>query len=337
MKVLLFDTINAFFTPGGRTTHALKLQQELSKLGVNIEFSRWWDENQSDCDIVHFLVPDIFQAKLAKERGKKMILTLVFDFESNKSLTEQLKTRWKNKIIDVIPFVQNKAYWHSFPYFDKIVFMHQYDKETALRYFPRFLNAGQTMIIPHAYDPGDMYISKHPDIAHQMFPQKYLISCAHISPRKQSIILAQYAKKAQTPIVFMGGPGESKKYFDAFRNEVDNRYVFYPGFVSKEQKDYIEQQASGFVLLSQGESGCISVYEAAAYKLPLLLSDLPWARGYDTPAHISYCNYKNPGKAVTQLKNFYDRTEKLQHPPFKIHTWSEIAQIYSEQYKKLVK
>lgn len=39
MKVLLFDTTNAFLTPGGKAVHAIKLQQELSKIGVEIEFS----------------------------------------------------------------------------------------------------------------------------------------------------------------------------------------------------------------------------------------------------------------------------------------------------------
>lgn len=72
MKVLMFDTTNAWLTPGGKTTHALKLQQELSKLGIEIEFARWWDDSQSDCDIIHFLTPNLYVAKLAKKEVKKM-------------------------------------------------------------------------------------------------------------------------------------------------------------------------------------------------------------------------------------------------------------------------
>mgnify|MGYP000352710305 CR=1 FL=1 len=33
--------------------------------------------------------------------------------------------------------------------------------------------------------------------------------------------------------------------------EIDKKYVFYPGYVSKEWKDCIEKNASGYVLLSR--------------------------------------------------------------------------------------
>ena len=36
MKVLLYDTTFAFLTPGGKTTHAVKLQKEISRLRKNI-------------------------------------------------------------------------------------------------------------------------------------------------------------------------------------------------------------------------------------------------------------------------------------------------------------
>ncbi len=336
MKVVLFDIAYAFLIPGGKTTHALKLHQELSGLGIDVEFARWWDESQKDCDIIHFLAPIIYYPKLAKEKGKKTVISLIFDFESNKSSEAQLKTRVKNKLIDTLPFTKGNSYWHSLPYYDKVIFMHRYDKETALRYFPRQLNENKTTIIPHAYDPADMFISDHLNIADMGFPSKYLISCAHIAPRKQSVLLARYAKKAQVPVVFTGAAGDSESYFKEFQEEIDNRYVFYPGYVGKEQKDCIEQNASGFVLLSLGESGCIAVYEAAAYRLPLLLSDLPWAWGYDTPTDISFCDYKNSGKAVMQLKEFYDKAEKLDRTPFKIHTWSEVAQLYSDLYREIL-
>jgi hypothetical protein len=335
MKVILFDATNAFLTPGGKTTHAIKLQHELSKLGITIEFSRWWDESQSDCDIIHFLTPEPNVAKLAKERKKKIVINLIFDFESSKSKKDKLKTILKNKIIDKIPFVHNKAYWHSFPYFDKIIFMHQYDQSAALQYFSQ-IDKNKTIIIPHAYDPVDMFISNNITIDSMGFPKKYLISCANISSRKQSVLLAQYAKSAQTPIVFIGKGNETDNYFINFQKEIDNKYVFYPGYVTKEWKDCIEQNASGFILLSQGESGCISVYEAAAYKLPIMLSDLPWAWGYDTPTQIYFCNYKNKEKAISQLKNFYNDAEKLDVTPFKINTWSEVAQLYLEVYKEIL-
>ena len=81
---------------------------------------------------------------------------------------------------------------------DFVHFMHEQDRKTALSYFPKYLKKEQTIIIPHAYDPTDMDISEDLDIAKMGFPNKYLISCANISERKQSVLLAKYAKKSKS-------------------------------------------------------------------------------------------------------------------------------------------
>lgn len=337
MKVLLYDTTFAFLTPGGKTTHAVKLQKEISKLGVDIQFTRWWDKTQEDADIIHFLTPDERIARLAKQKGMKTFFSMIFDYESNKSESEKKKTIIKNKVIDLFPSLSSsKAYWKSLKYMDKVQFMHKYDKETALRYFPTYLKSNQIVEIPHAYDPEDMNISADLNIADMHFPDKYLISVANISQRKQTIKLAQLAKSAQTPIVFLGSRSVSDPYFQAFEKEIDNKYVFYPGYVSKEWRDCIEKNASGYVLLSLGESGCIAVYEAAAYNMPLLLSNLPWAWGYESPQNISLCDQNDWKKAECQLKDFYKNATKLDHQPFSAHTWSEVASMYVEQYNKLL-
>ena len=338
MKVLIYDHTCAYLTPGGKTTHAVKLQQEISKLGVDIQFARWWDKSQGDADIVHFLYADAQLAKLAKERGMKTFFSMIFDFESNKTESQKRVQIIKNKIIDKLPYsVSESAYWKALPYMDRIQFMHKYDKENAFRYFPDLLKNRDTVSIPHAYDPSDMNISGDLDIKDTGFPDKYLISCANISPRKQTIKLAQYAKKAQVPIVFIGSHITTDPYFKAFKDEIDNKYVFYPGYVSKEWRDCITAHASGYVLLSLGESGCIAVYEAAAYKIPLLLSNLPWAWGYDKPTDLYFCNQQNESEAVEQLRNFYQFSKKLNHTPFVVHTWAEIANFYVQQYRELLK
>ena len=338
MKVLIYDTNNAFHTFGGKTTHALKMQQEISKLGIDIQFAQWWNKSQENADIIHFLTPDIRVARLAKQKGMKTILSFIFDFESNKSEWEKRKAILKNKIYDKLPGQFGLlAYWKAFPYMDRIHFMHQYDKENAFRYFPNYLNENKSVLIPHAYDTADMYISKELDIQDMKLPDKYLISVANISYRKQSIKLAQYAKKAQTPIVFIGSGNKQDDYFRMFQKEIDNQYVFYPGYISKEWKDCIEAHASGYVLLSLGESGCIAVYEAAAYRIPLLLSNLPWAWGYENPTDIYLCKQEDEITAIHQLKEFYNKSRKMDHFPFTAYTWAEVALQYKEQYEQLLK
>lgn len=334
MKVLLFDTTTAFLTPGGKTTHAIKLQQEISKLGVSIDFARWWDKSQEDVDLIHFLGYNPSMVLAAKARNIKMFYSMIFDHQSSQPEWRKkcgiLKARWKKMVNcdDNMKVVQ---------LFDRIQFMHAYDKENAMRYYPDYIDESKTILIPHAYDPADMNISSHLDISEMKFPTKYLISCANISPRKQTVKLARLAKEAGVPIVFMGGRNKDDEYYKSFAKEVDNKYVFDPGYVSKEWKDCIELNASGYVLLSKGESGCIAVYEAAAYSMPLLLSNLPWAWGYDSPTDISFCDEDKHDKALLQLKEFYIKAAKMDHYPFKIHTWGEVAEMYVRQYTELIR
>ncbi len=333
MKVLIIDRACAFLTPGGKTTHALRLKETIQKQGVDIDFARWWDESQKDADIIHFLDADPYTIKLAKQKGKKIFLSMIFDYETNLSPLKQKYTAFKFWLLKHTP-IKEKMYWSCFKYVDKIQFMHKYDQLAFQRFFPE-VNLDKTVIIPHAYDEHVVAIQNSSII--DGFPQKYLISCAHISPRKQTCLLAKYAKKAEVPVVFMGGAHKDDPYFQEFLSMVDNKYVFYPGYVSENDKACIEEHASGFVLLSQGESGCIAVFEAASYNLPLLLSNLPWAWGYENPQNIEFCDFANPQKAIQQLKSFYNSSSRLDHTPYTIHTWDEIANYYVQEYKKLLK
>lgn len=335
MKVLLYDSTNAFFTPGGKTTHALKLQKEIANLGVQIEFTRWWDQSQKDSELIHFLQPDPVMARQAKQRGMKTFCSFIFDYETNKPKLQQLYARGKICLRE-LSSPKDSLFWTGLQYMDTVHFMHENDRKTALEYFPKYLTADRTIIIPHAYDPADMNISGEKDAPNMNLPEKFLISVANISSRKQSLLLARYAKEAQVPIVFLGGHLDTDPYYIQFKKEVDNKYVFYPGYISKEAKDYLLKKASGYVLLSLGESGCIAVYESAAYSIPILLSNLPWAWGYEEPNHIFFCDYNKKDIALKQLRSFFENARKLEKPPFTIHTWAEVAQRYVEQYDKLI-
>lgn len=337
MKVLLYDRTNAFLTPGGKTTHALKLKKEISRLGIDIDFGRWWDRNQQGADLIHFLSVDPIMLETVKSLGIKSFFSMIFDFETNRSPFHQRKAILKTRLFDMMPKgVRNMAWWHALQYVDRVQFMHVQDRDCALRFYPNQLSMERTVVIPHAYDPDDMFISDGLDIGEKNLPDRYLVSCANISPRKQTLKLARFAKMAKVPVVFMGGHIPCDPYFQAFESEVDNRYVFYPGYVEKEWRDCIERNASGYVLLSLGESGCIAVYEAAAYQMPLLLSNLPWAWGYDRPTDVHFCDQDDGAKAVEQLADFYVKSGHLDHKPFNAMTWAEVARLYVAEYERLL-
>ena len=118
MKVLLYDTTNAFLTPGGKTTHAIKLQQEISKLGVDIQFAEWWNLEQKDFDLIHFLVEEPTVAKLAKLKGRKTFSSMIFDYVTNLPTLQKCKAKLSIRA-QMALFPENVARWNALKYMDR--------------------------------------------------------------------------------------------------------------------------------------------------------------------------------------------------------------------------
>lgn len=337
MKIVLYDSTQGYLTPGGKTTHANKLYKELKLLGVDVHFSRWWDTSLKDCDLIHSL--SYFDTSFindAKAAGKKILLSHIMDVQTNKDKFNQFLNRHSYKIASKLPlFIRSRFAFDNFRKFDHFHYMHKFDRDTALNYFP-WIAIKNTTIIPHAHDPEDMKASS--DFKYSgIFPKKFLISCGNVSSRKQSSLLAHYANTAKIPIVFIGGANPSDGYFSDFIAEIDGINTFYLGYVDDSLKDFLLKSACGFVLLSKGESGCIAVYEAAAYNLPLLLSNLPWAWAYEDPVNINFCDFTIPDIAVSQLRDFYNNNNCKFIPPFRTRTWGEVAKMYISCYEEILK
>lgn len=332
MKVLLFDTTQSYLTPGGKQVHAQKLYENLPKVGVDVEYAKWWDPNQT-FDIIHFFgynAPYLLNA--IKRKNKKIVLTQVLDVQTNFSPLKKKLYSWWFKLLMYFPNrVRNKFDTTSLNQYDALVYMHKFDRETAINFFN--INEQKAFIIPHASDP----INKPNSLERiKGLPQKYLVSAGSIVERKRPLLLAQMAKKAGVPIVFIGTGNENDEYFTEFKGLVDNKYVYYLGYVSQETKIDILSQSNGFALLSTAESGCIAVYEAASLGLPLFLADALWAKCYSEPKEIYFCDCKNFDLAVTYLQDFYSKAERKEYSTFKVHTWEEIASMYKVVYQGLV-
>lgn len=337
MKVLLFDTTPAYLSNGGKTTHAVKLCAALRKKSIDAQFAEWWNADQADVDIIHSLTPFMgHDIDIAKSKGIKTVLTLIMDVQTNLPIMQQNKQILRERAVNMLPykFASKFSVNPILGKFDKITFMHEYDRRTGLKYYPN-IDTHKTVIIPHAYDAKEFGVGGD-NIQKFNLPEKYIISCANISRRKQSVECAKLCKEAKTPVVFIGG-NSCDAYFEEFKKLVDNKYVYYLGFVSSEDKDLLHRYASGFILLSLGESGCMSVFDAAAYGLPLLLSNLPWAWGYQDPKSIYFCDFNNKNKAIKQIISFFRTTKRNDFASFNVKTWDQIADEYIQVYKDCLK
>lgn len=329
MKVLLSDNTFSYLFPGGKQVHAEKLYTNLKKIDVDVHYENWHDPSLVG-DTVHFFgFNDINKIKALKMKGYKLVYTHILDGVTN--LPKQLLNYhyFKNKIIKKLPEKLDPVFpWKALNLFDAIVYMHEKDREAAIRIYG--VNPNKTHIIPHAVDSLKVF---HGDINEKKIKDKYLVCLGSVVPRKNLSFTAEICRNNDIPIKFIGHPFDKEStYYREFVKIANTTKIEYLGYLNEEEKVKVLKGASGFVLLSFGESGCISVYEAGATGLPLLLSDLPWAKGYEDPKFIEFCSPTNYEKAEKKLKEFYKTAKKQDSPTFKVRDWREIAEMYYKVY-----
>jgi len=331
LKILFSDTTYSYLFPGGKQVHAEKLFNNLKQIGVDVEYENWHDPKLEGNVIQFFGFNDFHKIKALKAKGYKLVYTHILDGLTNLSSTKLLYHKVKNKLINLLPEKFNVLFpWKALNYFDAIVYMHQNDMNTAINLYN--VDPSKAFVIPHAVDSLEKFQG---DITKG--DAKFLISLGSIVERKNAVFTAKICKENKIPILFIGHPfDKSSAYYKEFLEQVDGTYVRYSGFVTEQEKVALLKKASGFVLLSFGESGCISVYEAGATGLPVLLSDLPWAKGYEKPNAIYFSSPTDKEKATKSLINFFKLSERKTFQTFSVHTWKEIAERYAAIYKKLL-
>jgi glycosyltransferase involved in cell wall biosynthesis len=216
------------------------------------------------------------------------------------------------------------------PDVDQFVYLNQADADIAIEVYG--VERQRTHVIQHGCSTDE--ISR---LQKGVFnAATYLVSVGSIVSRKNTVSLARAALRARVPLVFLGKPfNDDDSYFKEFNDLVDGESVIYPGYVSEDEKIACMVGASGFVLASRAESGCIAVYEAAAAGLPMLLSDRPWARAYGSNPLLELVEPDEDALAE-RLKPFFDGSQRVAGFTFPVATWDEIAKMYLSVYRLAV-
>jgi glycosyltransferase involved in cell wall biosynthesis len=333
LKIIFSHATPFFLAHGGIQTLTGALMREVAGLGAEVEPERWWDDRQSG-SILHYIGrPPLIHVRLARQKGFKVVVTLLLGQTASRSFAKLFLQRC---MIKAARAILPRGYldlqtWDVYRESDALVFMVEHEWETAQYLFQAPADKGH--IIPSGLDSHEMECLAQPQLE-----QDYLVCMATIYPVKNSVLLAQAAHLAQTPIVFLGKPYSlSDPYFLEFQKLVDGKNVRFPGFVTGEEKCRWLRGARGFVLLSQYESAPNVVQEAAAAGLPLLLSDLPWAnKVYNRSSAVSFVRPDSAGAVAPILKSFYARSHRQTKPLFPVPTWREVAERYMTVYRTIL-
>jgi len=316
VKILVDALVPFSWAHGGVTVHLNSIVDAIRKEGREVDFLRWWDERQTGDVLLTWYSPTS-KISFAKEKNIKIVSYIYLDSLTSKT-TPQLYFR--KLLISVFrklfpSFARDLGFCIN-QLCDAFIFPTAYDASVGELLFQT--NRKSSHVIMHGVN--DAYMNRT-----ERARGDYLISTGTIHKRKNTLLLAEAARAANIPIVFIGKPYSEDQYFQRFLSLVDGTIVQYKGYVTEEEKIDLLQRARGFASLSLSESGCIAVLEALALKTPVFLPDLGWARGaYEN--YASFGNVKNKRKLIQQIKVFYESRHGDPHYP--VRSWPEVAREY---------
>jgi len=331
VKVLLNYSLPFALAHGGVQTQIEQTKSALEKIGVEVEFLRWWDDKQFGNVIQHFgrLPADIIRA--ARGKGVKVVLSdLLTDAGSRSPLRLGLE-KWVRRIGPHV-FPRNLLItlsWDSYQVADACVALTPWEASLMQELF----NAPKEKIhvVPNGVE--DVFLESKP-----VERGKWLVCTATITERKRVVELAEAAVISQTPLWIIGKPySETSNYGQKFL-QLTRQYsqlLRYEGPIADRSKlAQAYREARGFVLLSTMESLSLSALEAAACGCPLLLSDLPWART-SFGNNATYCPITSRDGTAKVLKEFYHGAPNLPAPPRPM-SWVDVAQRLKAIYEKIL-
>lgn len=332
MKIVFNSHVPFSLAHGGGQVQIEQTKNALERIGVAVEYLRWWDEHQTG-DVHHFfgrIPPHLL--RLAQEKGKKVVFSDLLGGMGRRPVRKLRLQRLATRILQqLVPSQRLSNFaWESYRLADACVALTPWEAH-LMRYV---FNAPpeKVHIVPNGVE--EIFLESQP-----VERGPWLVCVGTIAPVKRMVELAEAALLAGTPIRVIGkaysdADPHAKRFF-ALAQE-NPQIIRYEGPIEERVKlAEVYRQARGFVLLSQWESLSLSALESAACECPMLLSDLPWART-TFKENASYCPIASPSRTAPFLRRFYDAALTLKLPP-KPGSWLEVARQLQEIYKSLLR
>lgn len=320
MKVLFHTDLPFCLAHGGVQTLTEQLMRHVADAGAAVEPLRWWDADQT-ANIIHYIGrPTDARVSMAQAKRFRVVFTDLLDSTASRPPIVHWAQQAANGLLRrAVPLLARRLGWNTYRRADAVIYLVGHEVGISRRLFGT--PSERAHVIPLGLSADALAALAQPA------PESdYLVSLATIAPPKNSLLLAQAARRARVPVMFVGRPyAEDGPYFRAFESEIDDRYVRYAGYVSETEKIERLRQARGFVLMSRRESGCIAIHEAAAAGLPMLLSKLPWAANSYPRDYIHLQGLRGTGAVAAGLRTFYDHAHRQPAPTMPVLSWQDVA------------
>jgi len=331
MKILLEHGMPFQLAHGGYQIQIEQTKRGLKEAGAEVEWLRWWDDSQTG-DLIQAFSP--ITAAVPYHAREKQIPVVLMTLLSG--LCDQSSFRLRLKALQDIVFKRLPGIRGSFGTLPQQLFHlcthNLVNIHAEARVLERIYHVPVERISVVPGGLSESFLNAVPATRQG----DYLISTATITERKNSVELAQLAKLAQVPILFVGKPyHDSSPYWQQFKDLIDNRWVRYREHVSStDELIALLQLARGFVIKSLIETWCFSAHEAAACGLPVLLPDQQWSREIfgDQASYFA----ANETANIAILRNFYKQAATAPVPKIRFWSWKEVGEKHLLIYKQLM-
>ena len=333
MKILVNCSLPFALAHGGQAIQIQQTVLALQNIGVPVEPMKWWDENQTGDLIYYFGRMPVEQIRLAKQKGIKVVMANLFTAACNRMDAELRRRGWIMKAMRNLPigrrFYQDMDLGSFAACDHNIVGLEAERRVLELVYdLPR----NNVAVVPLGLE--NIFLKASPSDR----SGDYLVCAGTITQRKNCVPLAQIARAAQVPILFVGKPySEKDPYWLEFRL-IDGRWVQYQTHVADPAGMVaLLQRARGAVVMSQYENWCFTAHEAAACGLPVLLPPMRWAHERFGDQARYFAEVTLNRNNIQILKQFYEDAPQLPIPAIKLYSWQEVALQLKAVYVQILK
>lgn len=321
MKVLFDHSSPFLLAHGGVQIQIEQTKAALARAGIDVDFLRWWDDAQP-ADIIHYFgsIPNNYLDH-ARQKRIPVVSTAYFSFTCNRSDVRLSIQRLVTRFALALPgweSVQKQLQWRAFREADHLVVGLEAERRVLEKVYG--VPKSRVAVIPLGLD--EIYLQP----ASKFRDENYLICVGTIRDVKRSVELAEMARRAEVPILFVGNPySQSDPYWTRFQRLIDNRFVLHkPHTQDRAEMKRLYSSARAFVLFSRYENWSLVAHEAAASGLALLLPDLNWSREcFGNQA--TYFRGDEMKIETTILKEFYTIAPSLSAPQNGLYSWDEMA------------
>ena len=334
MKILFNCPLPFALAHGGMQIQIEQIQSALIALGLEVEPLRWWDAGQRGDLVHHFGVAPGEQIRLFHSKKIPVVMTTLFSAPCNRSDARLRRQGWMVRTLLRLPFgggVKQQLTWRSFGLCDaNVVGLEAERRVLELVYgIPR----EKSHVVPLGLSSVFLEAGKG------RRDGDYLICVGTITRVKNTVAIAQLARAAQVPILFVGKPfSETDPYWHEFKTLVDDRWVRHqPHLADTSAMVALLQAARGAVVMSEFENWCLAAHEAAACGVPVLLPNLNWSRErFGNQAHY-FDRVGFTPRNVEILKNFYAIALGLPAPAIQLFSWADTAAALKKVYERVLK